>query len=156
MSETARLELIAEAVHYCQHVSALGMPPSAYSKALREPVHFLWERRFGSKLAAAKYRSKAATGLSTGESKLVYDHAVPFVYLQRRLLSLGTVTLDSIRATLEQFNTTVWITKKEDKLLNSAGLNRKMPDSWDGEAPLARYKAVGIPLRPNAHYAAGE
>jgi len=83
---------------------------------------------------------------------MVYDHAVPFVYLQRRLLSLETITLDSVRSTLDQFNTTVWITKKEDRLLNSAGLNRKMPDSWDGEDPLARYKAVGIPLWPNADY----
>lgn len=54
------LELIAEAVLYCQRVKSLGMPSSCYSKALREPIFFLWEKRAGSKVKIAKYRSKQA------------------------------------------------------------------------------------------------
>lgn len=149
MSESKRLELIAEAVRYCQRVKAMGMPATAYSKALREPIHFLWERRAGSKAAAAQYLSRSAVSLSFGDRKLVYDHAVPFVYLQRNLLALEVVDESSIRVLLEQFNLIALITKDEDQLLNSAGLNRRMPKGWDGNDPLARYKEVGIEIIPN-------
>ncbi len=77
MDDTKRLELIVEAVRYCQRVREMGMPSSCYAKALREPVHFLWERRQGSKIRAATFRSKDAIGLSFGSGLLVYDHAVP-------------------------------------------------------------------------------
>ena len=40
MDEARRLDLIVEAVRYCQRVRDMGMPASSYSKALREPVHF--------------------------------------------------------------------------------------------------------------------
>lgn len=149
MSESKRLELIAEAVRYCQRVSAMGMPTSAFSKAMREPIHFLWERRAGSKTAAAQYRSMSAVGLSFGNGKLVYDHAVPFIYLQRRLLALETVDEPSIRALLQQFNLIALITKDEDQMLKSAGLNKNMPRGWDGNDPLARYREMGIELIPN-------
>lgn len=43
MDDTKRLQLTAEAMRYCQHVAEMGMPSSCYSKALREPVHFLWD-----------------------------------------------------------------------------------------------------------------
>lgn len=149
MSESKRLELIAEAVRYCQRVSEMGMPSSAFSKALREPIHFLWERRAGSKTAAAQYRSRAAADLSPGDGKLVYDHAVPFIYLQRRLLALETVDESSILALLHQLNLVALITKDEDKILKSAGLNQSMPKDWDGSDPLARYRKIGIELIPN-------
>lgn len=149
MSDSKRLELVAEAVRYCQRVSAMGMPSSAFSKALREPIHFLWERRAGSKTAAAQYRSRSAVGLSFGDGKLVYDHAVPFIYLQRRLLALETVDEPSIRALLQQLNLIALITKDEDKILKSAGLNRSIPEDWDGKDPLARYQEMGIELIPN-------
>lgn len=148
MSESKRLELIAEAVRYCQRVSAMGMPASAFSKALREPIHFLWERRAGSKTAAAHYRSRSAVGLSFGNGTLVYDHAVPFIYLQRRLLALETVDEPSIRALLQQLNLIALITKDEDQMLRSVGLNKSMPKDWDGNDPLARYKEIGIELMP--------
>ena len=57
MTDSKRLELIVEAVAYCQRVHSLGMPAACYTKALREPVHFLWERRAGSKISSAQYRS---------------------------------------------------------------------------------------------------
>ena len=85
MNDRKRIELIVEAVRYCQRVKMLGMPVSCYAKALREPIHFLWERRSGTKIHSAKYRSKAATGLRFGKGELVYDHAVPFRYLQDEL-----------------------------------------------------------------------
>jgi hypothetical protein len=142
MTDCKRLELLVETVKYCQKVKKLGMPSSCYTKALREPVHYLWERRAGSKIKSAQFRSPAAKGLKFGKRELVYDHVVPFIILQGKLLSLKEVTQDSVRQVLENFGTICLITKAEDDRLNKAGLGRSMPtdekDIW------ARYHAVGI------------
>jgi hypothetical protein len=42
MDEAKRLGLIVEAVRYCQRAKAMGMNPASHSKALREPIFFLW------------------------------------------------------------------------------------------------------------------
>jgi hypothetical protein len=149
MDDTKRLKLIAEAVRYCQKVKMLGMPASCYSKTIREPIHFLWERRAGTKIRCAKFRSKAATGLRFGRGELVYDHAVPFRYLQDELLSLAPVTEQAITQALDKFGTIVLITKAENARLNAAGYSSKMPQDWDGADPLARYKALDIELIEN-------
>jgi hypothetical protein len=149
MNDSIRLALIAEAVRYCQHVKTLGMPPSCYTKALREPIHFLWERRAGSKSRCAKFRSKAAVGLQFGGGDLVYDHAVPFNYLQDELLSLSPVTEQAVARTLEKYGTIVLVTRAEDSRLSGAGYRGKMPPGWDGTDPLARYNALGIELVQN-------
>lgn len=150
LDRATRLGLIAEAVRYCQRVAALGMPASCYSKALREPVFFLWECRNGPKAKAAAYRSKGAAGLRHGKGELVYDHAVPFVLLQKHLLSLSPVTVDGVESVLAKYGTTVLITKEENDHLNKSGYGRSMPADWDSSDPLARYKAAGITLLENA------
>jgi hypothetical protein len=144
MDDKQRLAVISEAVRYCQRAKALGMPAACYTKALREPIHFLWERRAGSKLQCARFRSKDATGLSPGTGQLIYDHAVPFSYLQRELLSLDPVTPDAVCGVLGKFGTIVLITESENARLNAAGYGRKMPAHWDGIDPLARYTAIGV------------
>src|SRR5215475_3817990 len=89
MDDNLRLELIAEAVRYVQRAKAMGMPASAYTKALREPIHYLWERRSGrSKDNCAQFRSRDAVGRNRRDSRLCYDHAVPFKYLQDALSQL--------------------------------------------------------------------
>lgn len=138
------LSLICEAVRYCQRVRGLGMPPSCYTKALREPVHFLWERRFGPKQRCAKYRSENALGLRAGKGELVYDHAIPFNYCQEALLALNDVTPATVRAVLERYAIIALITKSEDALLRQ----HKMPDDWDGIDHLARYKGI-VTIIPN-------
>lgn len=144
-----RLELILEAVKYCQRARALGMPASCYTKALREPVHFLWERQRGTKSQAPAFRSKAAADLRFGARELVYDHAVPFRYLQEDLLQLSDPTAESVNAILSRSIGAVLITEEEDKRLSGAGYKESMPADWDRVDPLARYKAVGIELIEN-------
>jgi hypothetical protein len=155
MDDTKRLQLIAEAVRYCQRVAGMGMPPSCYSKALREPIYYLWDsRERGSKDDRAKFRSRAAVGLKRGGGKLQTDHAIPFKYLQVNLLALTDVTADSVRAALEKlekFTITVLITEEENRRLNARGYRSAMPDDWDGIDPLARYKAVGIEVIENTN-----
>jgi len=93
MNETLRLELIVAAVRHFQRVKGMGMPPCCYSKALREPVYFLWTRpRGGHKDKLARYRSQGSVGHKYGGGQLVFDHAIPFNRLQFELLQLGDVT----------------------------------------------------------------
>jgi hypothetical protein len=151
MDDSKRLELIAEAVWYCQRAAAMGMPPSCYTKALREPIYFLWTCRSGrNKAARAQFRSKAAIGLIYGKGKLIFDHAVPFKYLQAELLKLSEISTDSVRLVLDSFPSAgVLITKEENQRLNEAGLQSAMPPNWNGADPFARYKAVGIEIVQN-------
>jgi hypothetical protein len=75
----------------------MGMPPSSYSKALREPTYFLYLKKpRQSKASLAKFRSKKAVGLGFGGREIVFDHAIPFKYLQYELLKLADVTPQSV------------------------------------------------------------
>jgi hypothetical protein len=104
MDEPTRLKLIIEAVRYCQRVKETGMPTCCYTKALREPLYFLWERREGkTKESIPQYRSQEAVGLRFGDGDLVYDHAIPFRYFQSELLQLKDVTPEQVRKVLAKF-----------------------------------------------------
>jgi hypothetical protein len=161
MDETKRLRLIAEAVKYCQRVKnkKVGMPHNCYTKALREPVHFLWERRVGAspphisgpKDCAAIFRSQAAKGLTFGKDQIVYDHAIPFKYLEDRLVNLRHVSIDLIRKLLKKFCVPVIVTKDEHRRL-SRNHQSGMPKDWNGVDPRARYKAAGIKTVKNKMY----
>jgi hypothetical protein len=150
MDETRRLQMITETVLYCQRVENMGMPSAAYAKALREAIHFVWERRAGGgKEACAQFRSKAAVGVRFGKRLLVYDHAVPFRYLRDELLALTDVTVTSVHEVLKRHCLVVLVIAEEDRRLRKAKLGNRMPDNWDGGDPLARYAAAGIEVVPN-------
>jgi hypothetical protein len=122
MDESKRLELIAEAIRYCQRVRQLGMPPSCYTKALREPTFFLWEcRRERDKDRVARFRSTSSLGVQRGRGALRYDHAVPFRYLQDELLNLQNLAGKAVRAILDSYGIAVLITAEDE-------------DGWTGQA----------------------
>ncbi len=149
-NEVQRIGLIIEAIRYCQRVKQMGMPPACYSKALREPVHFLWTLRGGGpKDRVARYRSTASIGVKRGEGRLVFDHAIPFKYLEAELLGLGKVTPETVRPLLLKYEICVLITKDDNEQLNQHGLKNRMPPGWDGVDSLARYAAAGIELVEN-------
>lgn len=143
ISDATRLLLIQEAIVYCRKVRDMGMPSSCYSKALREPIFFLWEKKMGAKFDAAKYISEKAITLSFGQREVVYDHMIPFNYLQNELLDMQEPSLDQIKAVLESYPAAI-ITREEDKRLTQLGLRSKMPDDWDGHNIFARYNHAGI------------
>jgi len=86
--------------------------------------------------------------LNFGKREIVYDHAIPFRYIEAELLDLAEVTPQAVADVLEKKCVVALITTEEDRKLNAAGLSSKMPENWDGLDPLARYKAVGIDLVP--------
>ena len=63
-----------------------------------------------------------------------------------RLLELDSLTDESILATLKRYFFICAISKREDKLLNDAGLRAKMPNDWDPDTDdvFERYKVAGI------------
>ena len=149
MDDTQRLQLIAEAAQYCQRVAAMCMTPAGYAKTPREAIYFVWTRRLGSKAKSAKYRSRAAVGRKWGRREIVYDHAIPYCYELKALMELTEVSPETVRPVLEKYDVCAIITADEDARLAAAGLQRNMPDNWDGIDPLARYKAVGIEIVEN-------
>ena len=152
LSESARLQLIVEAVKYCQKVSLLGMPKTCYTKALREPIYFLWESCGKSKNQAAKYCSEASLELSHGNHAVVYDHAIPFKFIQEILLAMISPDEGTVKHALETNVVSCLITKQEDGLLTSMGLRSRMPNHDGGQHCLARYEAAGIKVVPNPGY----
>ena len=100
LSEAQRLDLICDAIRYCQRVRDKGMPNSAWTKALRDPIHFLWEKRGGNKLEAARYRSLASAGIPRGGGRIRYDHAVPFRALQAQLMEMADPSTDAVKEVL--------------------------------------------------------
>lgn len=150
LTKEQRLQLIIEAINYCNKVKEMGMSTSCYSKALREPIFFLWENSGkGSKYKKAKFRSLASLGVEEGKNLLRYDHSIPFSIVQEQLLSLNDVSLKTVEQILDSKLIACTITKEEDALLNKAGLNSKMPENWDGVDPLARYREVNIKITEN-------
>jgi hypothetical protein len=149
MDDRGRLQLVAEAVRYCQRVATMGMPVAGYAKTPREAIYFVWTRRLGPKAKSAKYRSRAAVGGKWGRREIVYDHAIPYRYELEALMALTVVTPETVRPVLEKYDVCVIITADEDARLTAAGLQREMPDDWDKIDPLARYKAVGIEIVEN-------
>jgi hypothetical protein len=144
-----RLTVIQKAVNYAKEVQRMGAGSSVWSKTIREAVHFMWERRLGNKEDSAQYRSVKAKGLTFGKAQLIYDHSLPFKYLQEELMSVDNLTTKKLQSILEQHSVVCLITKEEDIKLNSLKLNNKMPDDWDGVDSLARYKAAGIEVTKN-------
>lgn len=155
MSENERLLLIVEAVKYCQKVRSLGMPKASYTKALREPVFFLWECYGKKKVQAARYRSEFSLKASSDPNAHVYDHAIPFKIVQASLLSIPTPEPDSVRFVLLNQLVSCLITKEEDRLLTSLGLKSSMPANSDQFDCLARYESAGITILPNPAYVSG-
>src|SRR4029077_11678699 len=151
MDETQRLQLVVEAVRYCQRVKEMGMPVAGYAKTLREAIYFVWTCRVGSKANSAKYRSPAAAGRTWGRREIVYDHAIPYRHEMKGLMELAGVTSETVGPVLEKYDVCAIITAKEDARLTAAGLQRRMPVDWDEIDPLARYKAVGIEIVENTN-----
>ena len=128
MSVTKKLELIAETARYCKRVRNMGMPINCYAKALREPIFFLWEKKPGmNKYASTRFRSKSAKNIPDNAGGLIYDHAIPFRYTLERILNLESVDASSIMTYLGKNLVTCTLTRKENALLNKAGLAFKMP-----------------------------
>jgi len=126
------------------------MPKSAYIKALREPIHFLWERRNNAKKElAAEFRSVSARGLDFSSGEIRYDHVIPLNYAMADILEAPELDINALQDILESKVVACLLTRDEDETLNRAGLKSKMPEGWEKSGIFARYEHVGIQVEPN-------
>jgi hypothetical protein len=77
---------------------------------------------------------------------LTYEHMVPLSVLGNLLVGAQNHPRE-VKRILEGYYQVCWLTKEEDRKLNSLGLKSKMPDGWkDGDPLDARYRHAGIEL----------
>lgn len=84
-----------------------------------------------------------ASGYGNGDEKLVMDHVVPRILIEREILKLKRPTRKSVKSLLD-LSVNCLIAKSEDDDLRKKGLRERMPDGWSGENLWARYDAAGI------------
>lgn len=143
MDEETRLQTVLSVIAISHGMREVGYPKTAYSRILRETIHFVWELREGTKHSKLRIRSTAGIGLQPRE--LDYDHAVPMRIIVERLLDAWP-DKQAVEHLLRNLVRGVLITKEEHRLLREKGLSSRMPDDWDGSDWQARYEAAGIEL----------
>src|SRR5438874_6101242 len=125
------------------------MPASCYSKAVREPVHFLWERRRGKgKAGCAQFRSIAATGVRFGKAarsrscdpvQVSFAGASRFAGCDAGLRSRGP--REALRRSPDN--------ERRERPAESIAPRKRDADGWDPADALARYAVAGIEIAEN-------
>ncbi len=106
-------------------------------------ITWVWSEFYG-KHKGCKYWSINAQKVADNTKGLIHEHIVPRKIIIDHIMNMKTPSEVELFDYLEKNCIGVVVTKEEDKQLNKAGLNRKMPVEWDGQDPWARYKEVGI------------
>lgn len=100
-----------------------------------------------------RHVSAAAESLvNNTDADLVADHAIPISLLLKEVYAQGEITLDELVNLVGKYSIMVLITDAEDDRLAASGLVKKMPGDWDGQDILARYKQIGIEVKPNPSF----
>ena len=135
-TEQKRIECLRKALKNAhEHIEA-GNRPRIYSQYIRYVLDDFRDLNF--------FKSEEAECLPRREVR--YDHVVPHSWIMNKLLGLNSLTDESILSVLEKYFFICAISKREDKLLNDAGLRAKMPKDWDPDKGdvFERYKIAGI------------
>lgn len=114
--------------------------------AVIDQAIWIWSEFEGKYQGCKLWSVRALRGLEV-DSPLIHEHPVPRKEIRKRLFSLKSPSPQSVRKVMDQLCLGVVVTKSEDIALTKAGLNAKMPDTWDGKDVFARYKVVGIEVR---------
>jgi hypothetical protein len=77
-------------------------------------------------------------------NELRHEHAVPSEVLAALIVGAKRTPDAVVHATLKSLCHAVVLTKAEDALFRKHGLTSRMPPTWDGRDPWARYRAVGL------------
>lgn len=143
IDEEKRLQVVFSTVELAHGMCEMGFPKTAYSKILRETIHFVWEIRELPKHSKLRIRSKAASGLKP--SDLDYDHAVPMRIVIDIILTEWP-DRRKVEWVLRNMVRGILITKDEHRELRKHKLASSMPEDWDGQDWTARYRVAGIEL----------
>jgi len=143
--------LCAVAAHLLQTMPVNAATKYAVRTVLREAVNKSCpEYRGNDNKKNVRFISVAAShALDDSNERLVADHALPLSILLNSVYQRKLTDVDDLIRLVALHSVMALITKEEDDRLKSRGLVKTMPSSWDSKDVLARYKHVGIELRPN-------
>ena len=139
-TEQQKVECLRKAIRNAREHIEAGDRPRIYSQYIRYALDDLKYLNF--------FTSEEAVDLSRSEVR--HDHVVPHSWVMNRLLALDSLNDASILKVLRKYFFICVISKREDMLLNSAGLRKKMPDGWDPDLGdvFERYRVAGLtPVR---------
>lgn len=124
--------------------------------------YYCYKHNYVNRSGKADWEAIVWAGIVSDEASAISDrkqvvkeHVIPLKVITSLLLERsrsGPFDLRTISEVLDRYLIFATISKREDKLLREAKLNSKMPDGFwlEGDTlygdPLARYKAVGIPV----------
>lgn len=115
-------------------------------------IIWVWSE-FNGKHKGCKYWSEEALRVWSVQKpsvkELVHEHLVPRKVLIHKLFNEVEHEQNKIYEFLDKFCIGIVVTKAEDKALNNAKLNSKMPDDWDNKDPWARYTAINLRVVEN-------
>ena len=78
------------------------------------------------------------------------DHIVPIKVIVEMLMKCNNISKQKILGTLHKYYYTVDITRHEHTvILKNLDLESNMPEDWDGEELMARYKHSSIEIKTN-------
>jgi hypothetical protein len=146
--------LCAVAAHLLQHLPVNAATKFAVRTVLRVAVDKSTPGYKGNnnKKNCQQISVAAERILNDKSAGLIADHAIPIGVLLKKVYDDQIKDVDGLVALVYRYAMMVLITKAEDKLLRKAGLVKAMPPDWDGEDPFARYRGVGIQLKPNPSF----
>ena len=109
-----------------------------------------YRSRAAQELIAQQPIVSAAQYHSWCRKNLRHEHMVPTSVILKMLLNEPNLSVEFIAGVLRRYGLRATITKQEDRVLNSAGLARKMPPQFDEagspmfQNPCARYMQAGL------------
>ena len=123
-------------IGHCREHLIIGTPKRVWSTYFRYALNELEKD--------ITHQSK--TLLDAPDQKVIHEHAIPFRIVRDKLMDLKELTEESVSSLLAQYHVVAKISNEEHQKLKDAGLDSKMPDSWDGKNKFARYESVGIEI----------
>ena len=115
-----------------------------------------WRQLIGCDYVSPGYVKLLESGVKlTPKNHIRIEHVVPMKVISKKLLELKDPSVEDIGKFLLDNVVFAAISKEEDMMLNSNGLNSKMPDEYYDPShelydnPLARYIKAGIEIYKN-------
>jgi hypothetical protein len=151
--EKQPIDYIVFAVRQAQEAQFYGFSRNMACRNLKIAIHQYWQNLtlglHGQSQKKKIPRSKAAEGKHLNEC--VVEHVVPLMHLVNAMMDMEPVTTPGVLQLLKSHFAVMLVTKEEHAALNRSGLRSKMPDNWDKNDVLARYREIGIkPASPGS------
>ena len=121
MEAQDRLRIITEMVRLVQDTRDTGLNNTAYTKPLREVIHFTWTTRRGPEHKGVSVHLRGGPACAEG-AETTFDHAIPLCIVRDRLLALDPLAEEAVATILAEMYVVTVVTREEGKRLHAAGM----------------------------------